>query len=645
MTETSTPSMAPARAPEPRYLVLLILTIFGTTAGALLVGVAVGALLSFLPSIVGFSLGLLLFGLGLPLFLALRAAAALKRRGRGLLLRRLVVIALVAATQLAMFGVILQYTSRTTGHLAMTAYEVLDVVGPVPVVSSLLYAHAERHEVKPRKDKDKAAPADGGVLVTDGGVAASDGGAAPVAASDAGVTTSDAGVSRAVPPTTPTARLPAPAPPKPGVGLSPRGAGKPVRTFCAGVQTTEGDALVIVGTVGAGGAFTSRTVELGAHERLGDLTVVECADDGTVAAVLGGAHLVTARPGKPVVEVVRQLAPGGKLGELEIQAVRDVVIGPGGSGLAIVDLVGGEAGVVTQALVALPKGQQPPLVLRRAGDTVPGAATDATVAKSWSFKKGSGAASVLVVETYLDGGDDVVTRLSGEQWMVNPQRLLVVRLDAPKALVELARTGLEPSGIAGSELQIFGDAWLFPDGRALFDANFLEAGSDGWLFVARPGAGVFALAPEKRDAGGVPWTAQPPRVRSLEATPDGLFVFRRDDGAVIVSSLDRPTEATAALLLADALALDGTKLGSVVAVDVPLLARGGEWLIASVQLSGRAGSHDAVVLASRADVQNGKAQVLFEAGGVLPSSSPQAKPRQIQSLRFYEGRDELLWTR
>jgi hypothetical protein len=261
---------------------------------------------------------------------------------------------------------------------------------------------------------------------------------------------------------------------------------------------------------------------------------------------------------------------------------------------------------------------------------------------------------VLVAESYLEGGDDLGTRLSGETWSVNPQRLLVVKLDSPKALQEIARTGTEPSGIAGFELQIFGDAALLGDGRAVFDANFLEKGSDGWLFVAKPGGAgaVLALAPEKRAGDDAPWTAAPPRARALDANADGALVFRRDDGAAILTSVDRPTEASAALLGADGLASDGKKLGTITSVDVPILARGGEWLIASVQLATASGTHDAVVLASRADVANGKAEVLLEVTGKVPLPPPPATPkagakepkeRRIQSLRFFEGRDELLW--
>src|SRR5690349_15241922 len=100
---------------EPRYVVLLIITILVAAVGAVSVGLAFGALLSFAHPLVGFLIGLLLFGLALPLFLALRANAALYRRNRGLLLRRLVVLALIGMTQLALFGAIMQWSSRTTG--------------------------------------------------------------------------------------------------------------------------------------------------------------------------------------------------------------------------------------------------------------------------------------------------------------------------------------------------------------------------------------------------------------------------------------------------------------------------------------------------------------------------------------------------
>lgn len=636
----SSPSAPPKRGGEPRYLVLLALTIAGTAIGSILVAFAFGALLSFLPSLVGVLFGLML-GLALPLFLALRASAALKRKSRGLLARRLVVMFLIGATQLALFGAVLNWSSRSTGNLAWTAHEVFDVVGGVPVVSDLLYTHAERNAAIPgtelaKRNKLVAIGPDGGVLDLDGGVSA--------LADDGGVAVLDAGSASLAPPApiTASARSPQPARAKPGIPLSPRVAGKAARSFAAAVTTSDGSAVVYVATVAVGGAVSARTVELAAHEKLGEPTLVESAEDGTIAIIFAGAHLAISRPGKSSAELVKALAPGQKLGAEEIQGMRDVVIGPGGAGLAIVSVLAAE-GELAERLVTLPKGAAPPTVLRKAGDKVPGAASDATVARSWSFKKGAGTSSVLVVESYLEGGDDLGTRLSGETFTVNPQRLLVVKLDAPKALLELARTGLEPSGIAGLELQIFGDAALLPDGRAIFDANFIEKGGDGWLFVSKPAGGVFALAPEKRAQDTAPWTSSAPRARSLEAAADGSLVFRRGDGAAIVTSVDRPGEAVAALLGADALASDGKKLGTITSVDVPSLARGA-WLLASVQLrAGNGTTHDAIVLASRADIDNGKAEVILEVGAALPGAAPGKTARTIQSIRYGRGRDELLW--
>ena len=185
----------------------------------------------------------------------------------------------------------------------------------------------------------------------------------------------------------------------------------------------------------------------------------------------------------------------------------------------------------------------------------------------------------------------------------------------------------------------------------MFDANFLEKGADGWLFIAKQG-GVFALASEKRESDAASWSVAAPRARSLEAAADGAFVFRRGDGAAIVSSIDRPNEAVAALLGADALSTEGKKVGNVVSVDVPSLVRG-EWLFASVTLKANDGTtHDAIVLASKQDVQNGKCEVLVEVGGPIPglavvaptkagATPPVAKT--VQSIRYGKGRDELLW--
>jgi hypothetical protein len=574
---------------EPRYVVLLVLTVVGTLVGGLLASVAMGALFSFMPPLVAVLVGTL-FGFALPIFLALRAAAALKRRNMPALLRRLVVMGLIGATQLAVVGGVLTWTSRGTGELAATAHAALGTFGGVPVISGLLENHATKSGALIRK-KDPAPGPDAGVLADAG----------PVDAADGGVAVVDAGTAPALAATGPEPRPPAP---KPGATLSPRS---------------------------AGGALTARVVDLAAHEKRGAPTLVECADDGAVAAILDGVHLLVVRPGKPVAEVVKALAPGQRLGELEIRGTRDVVIAPGGSMLAVVEVLV-EGGGIAQRLVSVPK-TGPVVVLRSAGDAVP-QGSDGSVAHTWAFKRHNGSGSVLVVETYLEGGNDVGTRIGGEQYTLNPQRLLAMKIDAPKAQLEVTRTGTEPNGIDGMELQAFGDASLLADGRALFDANFIERGAEGWLFLGRVGEGVFALAPELR-GGGAPWSQTPPRAMYLDAVQEGTVIFRRGDGAVVSFALDAPKTASASLLGADALDDKGNKRGSITNVDVPLLARGGEWIVASATMAGK----DAIVLASSADRANGVAEVVLAAGDALPNG------RKVQSIRLGRGREELLWRR
>lgn len=644
---TDPPKKAPA---EKRHWVLLLLTVLFTLVGGALTSVAIGALLVFLPAPIGVLLGML-FGFVLPIFLAVRANLALRRRAMPVILRRLAVLFLVGAAQLAFFGGVLTWSARTTAHLAATAAQALEVVGGVPVLSGILKKHAKAGGVNlPGEVVRPAVGPDGGVLAgPDGGVLASDGGYY-LEHPDAGPLMLDAGshpapsvdAGAAAPPTPPaTALLPAPFPPKPGVGLSPRGPGKVVRTLCAALQTREGDSLLAIATLQGGGAVSWRTVELGAVEKLGPPTLVECAEDGTTAAILGGVHAVMARPGRAGVEVIKALAPGAKLADGELVATRDLAVGPGGTLLAVVELTravdgGAETG---QALVVIAKGAA--AVLRKSGDPVPGADAG-DVVHGFSLKRPAGGGTVLVVESWLEGGTDRGVRISGDAYALNPQRLLAVRLDAPKAATELAASDAEPSGIDGVHLQAFGDAALLPDGRALVDANFVEKGPDGWLFVARPGAGIAAVGGELR-AGTSPWGTSAPRVQHLAADVSGTVLFRRSDGAVVLFALDKPAQATAGLLGAEALDAAGMARGQVLSVDVPLLAKGAGWVLAGAQLKDARGTRDAVVLASLQDLENGKAEVLLAAGDPLPGAS--GTPRVVQSIRLGKGRDELLWQR
>lgn len=659
---TDPPKKAPA---EKRHWVLLLVTSTLTLVGGLLSAVAIGALLSFLPALFGVLVGLL-FGMALPVFLAVRASLALKRRAWSPLLRGVAVLFLIGAAQLAFFGGVLTWSARTTAHLAATAAQALDVVGGVPILSGMLKRHAKAGGVKlPGEALRPALGPDGGVLLgPDGGVLASDGGYY-TAPGDAGAHTVDGGAravdggaaaahtavalvdagTAAVPtplPTPPTpALLPAPFPPKAGVGLSPRGAGKPVRVACAAVQTRDGDTVLAVLTLQGGGAVAWRTVELAAVDKLGPPTLVECAEDGSTAAILGGAHVVLARPGRAGVEVVKALAPGSKLADAEVVGTRDVAVGPGGALLAVVELVRIVAGSALPAQALVSVGKAGATVVRKSGDAVPGGEAN-DVVHGFALKRPTGAGTALVVESYLEGGVDKGVRISGDEYALNPQRLLTVRLDAPKGPAELAGTGIEPSGIDGVHLQAFGDAALLPDGRVLVDANFVEKGPEGWLFLARPGAGIAAVGAELQSATA-PWGRAAPRVQHLAADVAGTVLFRRGDGAVVLFPLDKPAQATAGLLGAEVLDPAGLVKGTLAAVDVPLLSRGAGWVVASAQVKDAKGSRDALVLASLQDLENGKAELLLSVGDPLPGSG--ATPRAVQSIRLGKGRDELLWQR
>lgn len=649
------PTTAPATTDPPkkapagrRYLVLLLVTVVATLVGGLLAAVAVGALLAFLPPLIGVILGLIP-AFVLPVFLALRADLALKRRNLPVLVRRLAMLFLLGACQLAVVGAVLTWSARTTAHLAATAAGALDVVGGVPVLSGILQKHAAAGGVAlaGRKPGPAVGPdggvlhgPDGGVLAADGGYYAEhpdagplalDGGVAPRAPVDAG----------SAPPPAPKLTPAAPAP-KAGAALSPRGPGKPVRTACAAVGTTNGDTVLAIATVQGGGAVTWRTVEVGALDKLGPPTLVECADDGTTAAILGGTTLALARPGRAGLETVKALSPGAKLASGEVQGVRDVAVGPGGLLLTVVNVARATDGGtdVAHALVAV--GAKGALtVLRMSGDAVPGGDAG-DVAHDFALKRPGGGTGALVVESYLEGGTDKGVRISGEEYALNPQRLLSVRLDSPKAMPEVAGTGAEPSGIDGVHLQAFGDAVLLPDGRVLVDANFVEKGPDGWLFSARPAGGIAALGPALR-TGGAPWGTQAPRAQYLDADLGGTALFLRSDGAVVLFTIDKPEQKSAGLLDAEALTGAGVVRGHVVTVDVPLLAHGGGWVLSSAKLKDASGARDALLLASLEDLNNGKAEVLLAVGDPLPGAV--GTPRTVQSIRLGKGRDELLWQR
>jgi hypothetical protein len=639
---TADPQAAPPSSSSAgqRRLPLLVGTIlFGVLFG-LLAGVAFAAWAgALLGAIGGLVVGLLL-SWALPLFLGARAAVALKKKKPdSVLLRRLTALFLVALVQTTVF--LAGFVNLGAGNATASAelsVAALPLLSGVPGLGPWL--------------KDVATK--GGMIVPDDTTPATTttADAGPPAAGRADAGSADAGATAAA--TLPTT---------PG-GLQPRAGGRVVGTLAAGVQTTEGDDAVVVWQVLFGGQTVARVVDLQAFSALGPFTRVESSSDGFVAVVLGGAQLVTAMPSGPASHD-KALSRGARIGELDVQGLRDVAIGPGGALLAVVDAFDPRANKAVAALVARPAGGGAAFVVRKAGDVVDPPAKKgeaANVSHAFSIKRGDGSGAVVVEEVVLEGGVDEGTKASGAQWTLNPRRLLSGQLDNPRALAEVVRTGAEPSGIDGTTLLAFGDAVLLPDGRVVFDGNAVEEGARGWLFSARVGGGAFAISPELVGKPEAPFSSVAPRVRNLSITGDGDFAFVNRDGAVVTGPLARPADAKTSVLRADALRDDGARAGGVATVATVRLA-GGEWLVAGVELLAESGARDeAVVLAGPADRAAGKVLVLLEQGGLLPTTTtapatpaapattpdagtpvPGAAGKRVKSIFFDEGHEELLW--
>jgi hypothetical protein len=143
---SGTPSIEPrtaTRASTKRYPLLFAFSLLAGLCGGLLASGAVGAWLSFLPALAGLGLGALP-GYGLPFFLALRADAALKRRGLHAFLRRVAFAFLLVGTQIAVAGSVLTFTEIGPGHVAATWAGALETAVGENGVSSFLEGYARR---------------------------------------------------------------------------------------------------------------------------------------------------------------------------------------------------------------------------------------------------------------------------------------------------------------------------------------------------------------------------------------------------------------------------------------------------------------------------------------------------------------------
>lgn len=633
MSNSPADFMSAGSAPKgdvgPKRLLLLGVTIvfgfvFGFVAAvscAAWVGDTVGEVGGL---VVGLALGWLV-----PLFLSVRAHRALTRQRRPLLLRRLVALFLVVLTQLTLFLVGVDHAgSETVSASAAMAKASLPILSAVPVLGGVVENYA-----------------------IEGGAADP---SHPATAGPTGEPKDDSHASTTASSTT-TSPL----------GLSPRGPGRSIGSFAAVATTTEGGlALVRVG-VAFGGQTRLEAVDLTAFADKGAPTRVESSADGHIVVVLAGQHVLVAPPSKPAA-LDAAISKGGKLGELELQTIRDIAVGPGGALMATVDAFDVKKNAVVQALIARPVGGAV-FVVRRAGATMEGDKLVAGEAPDVSFgygiKRNEGTGHIVIEETILEDDTDVRTKLDGAVYSMNPRRLLVGTIDSPRALAEVVRTGDAPSGIEKVSLQGFADAVALPDGRVIFDANFVEEGPRGWLFSARlGGGGAFAVSPELVGKPEAPFAERAPRTPRLTVEPEGGFGFITRDGALMLGSLQRLAESKPVLLRADVVAMTG-KVGGVARVQSARVLPGAEWIVANVEILAESGQRrEALVIASRADLAVGKAELLLEEGGPLPaaatppaastpsgpSSSLPSSPAsgsaaRIKSLFALEGHDEPLW--
>jgi hypothetical protein len=622
------PAPKSGAAAGPKRLLLLAFTIVGGVVFGLAAGISFAAWAGGLIGAVGgLVMGLCLTWL-LPLVLAVRANLALKRQQRPILLRRVVALFLVGLTQLTFFLVGVDNAGdEKVSTSAAIAQAALPLLGPVPVLGGLLDTHAKK----------------GGAVGRD-----------TTTTSPTGTTTTTPGPDAGpVDPTTTTTTTPS--------GLSPRTDGRRIGTVAAAATTTDGGLLALRVGVAFGGQTSVDLIDLGAFADKGTPTRVESSADGHVVIVLAGQHVVVTAPGKaPSLDAA--LSRGGKVGELDVQSVRDVAVGPGGPILLAVDAFDAKKNAVVQALIARPVGGAP-FIVRRAGTTVEGeklvAGEVADTTTGYNIKRHDGQGHVVVEEVFIEDDTDVGTKLDGVKYTMNPRRLLVGTVDSPRALTELVRTGDQPSGIDSVTLQGFADAVALPDGRVLFEANTVEEGPRGWLFSARLGGGAFAVAPELVGKPEAPFAERAPRTPRLTVEPEGGLGFVTRDGALMLGSLQRLGESKPVLLRADAVSANG-RVGGVSRVNAARLLPGAEWVLANVELLDDAGRRrEALVLASRIDLAAGKAEVLAVEGGAAPTApatatptsaptsapttTPSSTPARLKTLFVLEGHDEPLW--
>lgn len=614
--------------------VLLVVLVVTAMLGGLYALVAMMSALSVLGIIGGFVVALLPV-VALPLFLSIRASMALKRRGQGAIIRRLVSIALVLLTHLAIIGAVSEWVGRSSGDLIATSYLALEKVGGIPYVSPMLRRAAKERNTLPLPGDDEGKPkmgADGGPVVeapkADGGPAAGD-----VPPEDKPKTeASDAG---------PAAKIEEAATTATATTLSPRSEGGARVLFAASAgRDAGGNEVVLAHSVYAQGAVQTRRLSLAAFRTQGGVRQIESAQDGHLVVLLTSGTVLGAAPAGSL-GVLTPLALGAKVKTAdnadagEITAVRDVNVGPNGDVLAVVDVAASRGKAPQPAMVSTTLSGASAIVVRKRGDAVEAVGSEAApTAYDFELRRGTGSDRFVVVETFVTG-KPVRNQFTGKVFQMNPQRLLVGSTRAPAGLREVARTGAALVGVAQKTLQAFQDAVALADGRVLFDANFAEAGKEGWLFVATPGdAQAYALAP-KLFPGKALWKATAPRARSLSAKDDVMSFI---GGTAEQSSLKRGSfDGTGATLSkgANATTADGTSSWRILDFESVALSDTADWMLLAATVRGDDGKErQAILLANEKDLEAKTFEALIVEG---------VGANALSRLTFRQDRRDPLW--
>ncbi len=220
------------------------------------------------------------------------------------------------------------------------------------------------------------------------------------------------------------------------------------------------------------------------------------------------------------------------------------------------------------------------------------------------------------METYSEEGKGVRPDLSRKKFALNPQRLLSSHARSPGVLVELARTGQHPQGMPRWTIQGFSDAKLTADGRVLFDANFLEDGKRGWVFlgdangIIRPlHANLFA-----RQSG---FGQLAPRARFLDVNEAGTLAFLDRTQRVQISSLaeERFQKSPKQLVVEDE---TGVRVGVVKVLHQVRLAKD-NWLLMAGDVVEGEKQTGYLLKANQKSLGEGKAFVVVK-GAYLPTS-------------------------